>query len=156
MAEGDVPSQKDDKECEESERALEELRQKVKKLMKDLKEVEKQRKEAEKQLARTTLPQYLSACHEHMQAKLNVEAFDWSNEDDLYNPRQKKRPNHIHEWPDFDSRQLKIWNELASSHIMTEKHFLSLHGRPGWRGVPFRATLASHGYHHGQMHAIRL
>lgn len=114
-----------DRAYEESERVLEELRQK-------LKEVEKQRKEAEKQLARTTLPQYLSACHEHMQAKFNVEAFDWSIEDDPYNPRQRKRPNHIRKWRDFDSRQLKIWNELASSNIMAEKHFLSLRVIERW------------------------
>ena len=90
-------------------------------------EADKARGEAERQTSPTTLPQYLDACHVHLQAGLAVQSVALSTKGDPSNARQKKRPNRICQWSDFSSRQVKIWNELVNSRFMTEGHFTSPH-----------------------------
>ena len=90
-------------------------------------EADKARQEAEKKTKSTTLPQFLDACHVHLQAGLAVQTVALSTKGDPSNARQKKRPHHMREWSDFPSRQMRIWNELVTSLFMTEGHFTSPH-----------------------------
>jgi hypothetical protein len=90
-------------------------------------EEQRRREEAETQTRPTTLPQYLDACHVHLQSGLAVQSVALSTKGDPSNARRKKRPDRISRWSDFPLRQSKIWTELVSSLFMTEGHFTSRH-----------------------------
>ena len=90
-------------------------------------DADKARRDAEKKIQPTTLPQFLDACHVHLQAGLAVQSADLSTKGDPSNARQKKRPTYMREWSDFPSRQIAIWNELVCSSFMTVGHFTSPH-----------------------------
>jgi hypothetical protein len=90
-------------------------------------EEQRRREEAETQTRPTTLPQYLDACHVHLQSRLAVQSVALSTKGDPSNARRKKRPDRISRWSDFPLRQSKIWTELVSCLFMTEGHFTSRH-----------------------------
>jgi hypothetical protein len=90
-------------------------------------EEQRRREEAETQTRPTTLPQYLDACHVHLQSGLAVQSVALSTKGDPSNARRKKRPDKISKWSDFPLLQSKIWTELVSSLFMTEGHFTSRH-----------------------------
>jgi hypothetical protein len=90
-------------------------------------EEQRRREEAETQTRPTTLPQYLDACHVHLQSGLAVQSVALSTKGDPSNARRKKRPDRISRWSDFPLRQSKIWTELVSCLFMTEGHFTSRH-----------------------------
>jgi hypothetical protein len=90
-------------------------------------DADKARRDAEKKIQPTTLPQFLDACHVHLQAGLAVQSADLSTKGDPSNARQKKRPTYMREWSDFPARQIAIWNELVCSSFMTIGHFTSPH-----------------------------
>ncbi|KAL1581966.1 hypothetical protein WHR41_09570 [Cladosporium halotolerans] len=112
---------------EEEQRKREEAERAQQEEQRRREEADKAKEEAEKRTSRTTLPQYLDACHVHLQAGLAVQSVALSTKGDPSNARRKRRPDKIRRWPDFASRQLKIWNELVSSPFMTEGHFTSPH-----------------------------
>lgn len=72
-------------------------------------EADKARRDAEKKIQPTTLPQFLDACHIHVQAGLAVQSADLSTKGDPSNARQKKRPTYMREWSEFPCRQVAIW-----------------------------------------------
>jgi hypothetical protein len=115
------------REREEEQRRREEEQRRREEAEQGQQEERQKREQAEKQTSRTTLPQYLNECHIHLQAGLAVQSIALSTKGDPSNARQKKRPEKIHRWSDFPSRQLKIWNELVTSPFMTEGHFTSPH-----------------------------
>lgn len=110
---------------EQRRREQAELGQKQEQLRRE--EEQRRREEAETQTRPTTLPQYLDACHVHLQRGLAVQSVALSTKGDPSIARRKKRPDRISWWSDFPSRQLKIWTELATSLFMTEGHFTSRH-----------------------------
>jgi hypothetical protein len=108
-------------------RLYEEEQRRRKKAEQGQQEEQRRREEAETQTRPTTLPQYLDACHVHLQSRLAVQSVALSTKGDPSNARRKKRPDRISRWSDFPLRQSKIWTELVSCLFMTEGHFTSRH-----------------------------
>ncbi len=90
-----------------------------------------QRDAAEQQLRlqtqNTTLPEFLSACHQHLFLGLDVQKDkDSSTKGDPANAEQKLRPDYIREWSNFPLEQSEIWKTLMNAAFVTERHFTPL------------------------------
>ncbi|KAL9101247.1 MAG: hypothetical protein Q9163_003480 [Psora crenata] len=83
----------------------------------------------EKQKTRkTTLPEFLDACHVHLHSALTVQTNAiFSTKGDPSNVKKKMCPERIVEWTNFPLLQEAIWNDLQRTDFMHERHFTSLH-----------------------------
>ncbi|KAF2254148.1 hypothetical protein BU26DRAFT_514154 [Trematosphaeria pertusa] len=83
---------------------------------------------AERKLRKTTLPEFLNACHKHLHLGLTVQANSkLSTQGNPANANNKTRPERILEWEDFSVQQEAIWNVLMDSDFVSGRHFTSKH-----------------------------
>ena len=78
---------------------------------------------ADEKLRRTTLIEYLDACHVHLHYNLNLQDKKMSTTGSPANAEDKLRPEKIVEWSDFPESQAAIWKDLQESNFMDEQHF---------------------------------
>ncbi|KAF1992918.1 hypothetical protein P154DRAFT_528154 [Amniculicola lignicola CBS 123094] len=83
---------------------------------------------AEEKTRKTTLPEYLDACHTHLHSGLTVQTdTTLSTRGDPSNATNKLRPENLVLWEDFPAQQAAIWDVLMASDFASERHFTSLH-----------------------------
>ena len=83
--------------------------------------------ESEVQTRKTTLPEYLAGCHNHLHSHLVVQDVTLSTKGDPANAENKLRPERLRRWDDFPALQKSIWQEVVSSDFVLERHFTCLH-----------------------------
>ena len=89
---------------------------------------ERSQAKAEEKTRKTTLPEFLDACHVHLQSALTVQTdATLSTTGDPANANDKMRPERILAWDDFPTRQEAIWIDLQQSTFMNQRHFTSRH-----------------------------
>jgi hypothetical protein len=89
---------------------------------------EKAQVRAEESTRKTTLPEFLDACHNHLHSSLTVQTdATLSTRGDPANANNKLRPEKLLLWEDFPAQQASIWDELMGSDFALERHFTSLH-----------------------------
>jgi hypothetical protein len=89
---------------------------------------EKAQKRADETTRKTTLTEFLDACHNHLHSGLTVQTdATLSTRGDPANANNKLRPEKLLLWEDFPARQAAIWDELVGSDFASERHFTSLH-----------------------------
>jgi hypothetical protein len=89
---------------------------------------EQAQKRAEETTRKTTLPEFLDACHNHLHSGLTVQTdATLSTRGDPANANNKLRPNKLLQWDDFPAQQAAVWDELMGSDFASERHFTSLH-----------------------------
>ncbi|KAK1907866.1 hypothetical protein P3342_006196 [Pyrenophora teres f. teres] len=104
---------------EEQRRRLDEQRRR--------KAAEQAQNKAEERTRKTTLPEFLDACHNHLYSGLTVQPdATLSTRGDPANANNKLRPEKLLLWEDFPAQQAAIW-ELMGSDFALERHFTSLH-----------------------------
>lgn len=121
----------DFRELESLRKRLEEEERRRKQAEQQRDEAEQQRDAAEQQLKhrtqKTTLPEFLDACHQHLFLGLQVQKDkESSTKGDPANAEQKFRPDHIREWSDFPREQSRIWKLLMDVEFVAERHFTPL------------------------------
>ena len=84
------------------------------------------REVAEEKTRKTTLPEFLNACHVHLYLGLTVQDVKMSTQGNPANANNKIRPERIQAWEDFPVQQEAIWNDLMGSDFILEQHFASL------------------------------
>ncbi|PWY87119.1 hypothetical protein BO94DRAFT_535225 [Aspergillus sclerotioniger CBS 115572] len=117
------------KETQETQeiREIRELRRQLEEEQQRRREEQQRRREAEDQLRRTTLPEFLDACHVHLSLGLTVQQDKQSStKGDPANADQKLRPTWIREWADFPTEQMAIWEDLMDFDFLNERHFTPL------------------------------
>ncbi|KAH8755333.1 hypothetical protein F5883DRAFT_570921 [Diaporthe sp. PMI_573] len=83
---------------------------------------------AEEKTRKTTLPEFLNACHTHLHSGLTVQTdATLSTRGDPANATNKLRPENLVLWEDFPAQQAAIWDVLMASDFTSERHFTSLH-----------------------------
>jgi hypothetical protein len=86
------------------------------------------REKAETTTRKTTLPEFLDACHDHLHAGLTVQTdMTLSTRGDPANANNKLRPQRLRIWDDFPARQAAIWEDIMESGFALERHFTSVH-----------------------------
>ncbi|PSN73790.1 hypothetical protein BS50DRAFT_607293 [Corynespora cassiicola Philippines] len=86
------------------------------------------REEAEEKTRKTTLPEFLDACHNHLHSGLTVQTdATLSTRGDPANANNKLRPERLVAWDDFPAQQATNWEDLMASDFVLERHFTSLH-----------------------------
>jgi len=109
---------------QEAERAQQEAERAQQEAERAQQEAERARQEAERAVRQTTLPEFLDACHTHLQANLTVQRDSTlSTQGDPSNAVNKVRPERIHQWEDFADQQEQVWSTLVNSDFMLERHF---------------------------------
>ncbi|KAI4128198.1 MAG: hypothetical protein LQ347_004278 [Umbilicaria vellea] len=92
------------------------------------KEAERAQQKGEEKTRKTTLPEFLDACHVHLHSGLTVQ---WdktlSTKGEPANANGKIRPDRILAWNDFPTSQEAIWKDLQRSNFMHERQFMSIH-----------------------------
>jgi hypothetical protein len=86
--------EKEQRRREEAVKGQQEERRKREEADEARQDADKARRDAEKKIQPTTLPEFLDACHVHLQAGLAVQSADLSTKGDPSNARQKKRPTY--------------------------------------------------------------
>ncbi|KFZ01138.1 hypothetical protein V500_00875 [Pseudogymnoascus sp. VKM F-4518 (FW-2643)] len=110
---------------EEAERLRQEAQQREQETQR-LREYEKQR--YDRRTGKTTLPEFLDACHKHLCLGLTIQPdTTQSTQGDAANADNKPRPDRILPCPDFDAQQARMWEDLMESEFVLEPHFTSLH-----------------------------
>ncbi|OAF62811.1 hypothetical protein VC83_00897 [Pseudogymnoascus destructans] len=110
---------------QEAERLREE-EQRLREEAERLREYERQR--YEQRTGKTTLPEFLDACHNHLCLGLTIQPdTTQSTQGDAANADNKPRPDRILPWPEFDAEQARTWQDLMDSEFVLERHFTSLH-----------------------------
>ena len=90
-------------------------------------EAERAQHEAERATRKTTLPEFLDACHGHLHSSLVVQTdASLSTKGDPSNANNKVRPEEIRVWEDFPKQQEKAWQALMNSDFITQRHFTSI------------------------------
>ena len=109
------------RKCLEAQReCLEEQRRRL--------EAEQAEQAQQKRTRKTTLPEFLDACHTYLHSRLTVQTdASLSTQGDPANANNKLRPERVLLWEDFPAQQAAIWDELMGSEFMLERHFTSLH-----------------------------
>ncbi|KAF1364326.1 hypothetical protein EJ07DRAFT_100012 [Lizonia empirigonia] len=83
---------------------------------------------AEQKTRKTTLPEFLDACHIHLHSRLTIQTdATLSTQGDPANATNKLRPEKLVLWEDFPAQQSAIWDVLMGSDFALERHFTSLH-----------------------------
>ncbi|RMZ87183.1 hypothetical protein DV736_g5591, partial [Chaetothyriales sp. CBS 134916] len=91
-------------------------------------EAEQAREKTEEKTRKTTLPEFLDACHNHLHSGLTVQTdATLSTRGDPANANNKLRPERVLIWEDFPEQQAAIWDDLMESDFVLERHFTSLH-----------------------------
>ncbi|KAA8617300.1 hypothetical protein PtrV1_10601 [Pyrenophora tritici-repentis] len=91
-------------------------------------EAEQAKNEAEEKTRKTTLPEFLDACHDNLYSGLTVQTdATLSTRGDPANANNKLRPEKLLLWKDFPAQQAAIWDKLMGSDFALERHFTSLH-----------------------------
>ncbi|OBT43224.1 hypothetical protein VE00_06404 [Pseudogymnoascus sp. WSF 3629] len=89
---------------------------------------EEDRQRYERRTGKTTLPEFLDACHSHLCLGLTIQPdTTQSTQGDAANADNKPRPDRILPWPEFDAEQARTWEDLMGSEFVSERHFTSLH-----------------------------
>ena len=89
---------------------------------------EEDRQRYERRTGKTTLPEFLDACHNHLSLGLTIQPDSTqSTQGDAANADNKPRPERILPWPEFDSEQARTWDDLMGSEFVLERRFTSLH-----------------------------
>ncbi|KAF2462948.1 uncharacterized protein BDR25DRAFT_338082 [Lindgomyces ingoldianus] len=92
------------------------------------KEEQRKREQVEERIRKTTLPEFLDACHNYLHSGLTIQTdATLSTRGDPANANNKLRPERICEWEDFPARQEAIWNNLMKSAFVSEQFFTSVH-----------------------------
>ncbi len=92
------------------------------------KEAERAQQKSEEKIRKTTLLEFLNACHVHLHFDLTVQRnTTLSTKNDSVNANDKIRFDRILAWDDFSTSQKIIWKNLQRSNFMHEWHFTSLH-----------------------------
>lgn len=90
-------------------------------------EEQRRRQDAEERTRKTTLPEFLDACHTHLHGGLTVQTNrKLSTQGDPSNANEKVRPERIRAWEDFPAQQVAIWEALVASDFIRERHFTSI------------------------------
>ena len=113
------------KQLQEAERLREEAQRREQ-------EAERLREEErhlyERRTGKTTLPEFLDACHTHLFLGLTIQPDSTqSTQGDAANAENKPRPDRILPWLEFDAEQASTWEDLMESSFVRERHFTSLH-----------------------------
>ncbi|KAH8588056.1 hypothetical protein B0O99DRAFT_525815 [Bisporella sp. PMI_857] len=110
---------------EEEQRLREEeqrLREEEQRLRKE------ERQSYERRTGKSTLPEFLDACHAHLYLGLTIQPDSTqSTQGNAANAENKPRPDRILPWPNFHDQQAGIWDALMESEFVLERHFTSLH-----------------------------
>jgi len=111
---------KEDERCrrEEAERAREEAER-------EIEDERRLREEAEQKSRKTTLPEFLNACHIYLHLGLSVQAKELSTQGSPANANNKLRPESIRAWKEFPRQQEAIWDDLMRSDFILERQFTS-------------------------------
>ncbi|EOA85574.1 uncharacterized protein SETTUDRAFT_161868 [Exserohilum turcica Et28A] len=113
---------------EEAERAQGEERSRREEAERAQGEERSRREKAEMTTRKTTLPEFLDACHDHLHASLTVQTdTTLSTRGDPANANNKLRPQRLRIWDDFPARQAAIWEAIMESGFALERHFTSVH-----------------------------
>ncbi|KAI5360345.1 hypothetical protein J4E82_011750, partial [Alternaria postmessia] len=113
---------------EEAERAQAEERSRREEEQRRREEEQRRREKAETTTRKTTLPEFLDACHDHLHANLTVQTdTTLSTRGDPANANNKLRPQRVRIWDDFPARQAAIWEKIRESDFALERHFTSVH-----------------------------
>ncbi|KAH8704296.1 hypothetical protein GQ44DRAFT_743757 [Phaeosphaeriaceae sp. PMI808] len=89
---------------------------------------EQAQERAEEKTRKTTLPEFLDACHNHLHSGLTVQTDPTlSTQGDPANANNKLRPEKLLLWENFPAQQAAIWGDLMESDFVSERHFTSLH-----------------------------
>lgn len=113
---------------EEEQRRREEAEQAREEEQRRREEAEQAQKKAEGKTRKTTLPEFLDACHNHFHSGLIVQTdATLSTRGDPANANSKLRPERLLTWEDFPACQEAIWDDLMRSDFVFERHFTSVH-----------------------------
>ncbi|KAF2240288.1 hypothetical protein BU26DRAFT_556953 [Trematosphaeria pertusa] len=83
---------------------------------------------AEEKTRKTTLPEFLDACHTYLHSGLTVQTdTTLSTRGDPANATNKLGPENLVLWEDFPAQQAAVWDVLMASDFASERHFTSLH-----------------------------
>lgn len=120
------------------------------------KEEQRLREASEEKTRRTTLPEFLNACHNHLHAGLAVQTdVTLSTKGDPANADNKLRPEKILVWQDFPARQAAIWGDLMGSDFVSERHFTSLNALKEFgEAIPRRMISSELDLHHFQRSTV--
>ncbi|KAH9894519.1 hypothetical protein F4778DRAFT_747350 [Xylariomycetidae sp. FL2044] len=115
---------------EEAQRQREEAQRQREEAERGREEEQRRREEAE-QLAKRSqpqvLPSYLDACHSLSLSIRIVTHRSLTTKGDATNPVGRIFPHRIVPWPDFATRQVKIWNQINDHPLTSNAIFPSLH-----------------------------
>ncbi|KAH8723917.1 hypothetical protein GQ44DRAFT_773500 [Phaeosphaeriaceae sp. PMI808] len=120
---------------EEEQRKYEEAKHRREAAEQSLKEAQHRREEAERKYEeakrstrKTTLPEFLNACHNHVPSNITAQTdATLPTRDDPTNATNNLRPQELVLWEDFPAQQAAIWDALMESEFASERQFLSLH-----------------------------
>lgn len=88
--------------------------------------IRKRMMRAEEKIRKTTLPEFLDACHVHLHSNLIIQTTALSTKGDPSNATDKMRPERILTWDEFPTSQEVIWKDLQRSDFTHQRHFTSL------------------------------
>ncbi len=109
-------------EAQRREQEAEQLREEEQRLRKE------ERYRYERRTEKTTLPDFLDACHTHFCFGLTIQPDSTqSTQGNAVNAENKPRPGQILPWLGYDAEQARIWEDLMTSEFVRKQHFTSLH-----------------------------
>jgi hypothetical protein len=123
-------------EAQQREQEAERLREEEQRLREEAQQREQEaerlreedRHRYERRTGKTTLPEFLDACHTHLSLGLTIQSDSTqSTQGNAANAENKPRPDRILPWPEFDAEQAHTWETLMESDFVLERHFTSLH-----------------------------
>ncbi|KAH8586479.1 hypothetical protein B0O99DRAFT_695423 [Bisporella sp. PMI_857] len=123
----------DERRRREEEQRLREEEQRLREEEQRLREEEQrlrkeERQSYERRTGKSTLPEFLDACHTHLYLGLTIQPDSTqSTQGNAANAENKPRPDRILPWPNFHDQQAGIWDALMESEFVLERHFTSLH-----------------------------
>ena len=116
-----------ERRAEETERRAEEAEQQRQQEQRRAEEAERRAEEAEQQRQRTTLPEYIEACHnllfEHFEVETNKSL---TSKGSVNKPEKKWCPTRLSPWSDFLEQQKAILGRLYSVYPGQDRVFESL------------------------------
>ncbi|EFW18617.1 hypothetical protein D8B26_005366 [Coccidioides posadasii str. Silveira] len=110
----------------DAEQRLHATQEELQSTAQNLQEEREQRKLQEELQQKTTIFEFLDACHTHLFLGLTVRHPKDSTKGDLANPVGRLRPEKIRKWLGFGAEQEEIWQGLMDSNFVQNRHFKSL------------------------------
>jgi hypothetical protein len=116
-------------EAQQREQEAERLREEAERLREEEQRLrEEDRHHYERRTGKTTLPEFLDACHTNLCLGLTIQPDSTqSTQGDAANAENKPRPDRILPWAEFDTEQANTWEGLMESSFVLERYFTSLH-----------------------------